>query len=200
MPTRDRPAELARCVRAIENQTAEVEVIVVDDRSRDPGAVRRAAGGATFIEGPGLGASAARNAGIAAATAPVICLIDDDCEPVPRWAALLAAASERTGTAAGPTLTTSGANAISRASQTIANHMRESSRDPSTGTLGFAPGSNLAMRREVAGRLGFDERFPPGGGEDRAWCDRARALGHPVVWEPGAIVVHHQRQTLRGFA
>ena len=93
-----------------------------------------------------------------------------------------------------------GANAIARASQTIANELLEHSRDTHAGTLGFAPSCNLAIRREALEDLRFDERFPLAAGEDRAWSDRARVLGRPPAWEPGGIVIHHQRLTLASFA
>ncbi len=47
VPTRDRPERLARCLAALERQTADrFEIVVVDDASRDPGAVRAAVAGA----------------------------------------------------------------------------------------------------------------------------------------------------------
>lgn len=200
VPTRDRPAALGRCVRALRGQSVPVEVIVVDDRSAMPDAVRGAAAGATVLAAPGRGPAAARNAGIAAASGEVVCLIDDDCEPVAGWAELLAAGCGPTGTAAGRTLPPASAPAIARASQAIANGILGSSFDPVTGTVGFAPSCNLAIDAGLARELRFDERFPAAAGEDREWCDRAVAAGHAPRLVDAAIVVHHQRMTVSSFA
>ena len=105
VPTRDRPESLRRCLGALRAQDlAELEVIVVDDGSRDRGAVEAALAGAApgvrLLRTPGRGPAAARNRGVRAATGEVVCFTDDDCEPEPGWARLLAGRSRVTGSAA----------------------------------------------------------------------------------------------------
>lgn len=199
IPTRDRPEALARCVRALRRQTVPLEVIVVDDRSAAPEAVLRAAAGNAVVAGAGAGAAAARNAGMAAASGAVVCFLDDDCEPVPGWAGLLAAGAADTGVAAGRTLTPAAAPAVARASQAIANGLLEASRGSDGSTVGFAPSCNLAIAAELAAELRFDEGFRAAAGEDREWCDRAVAAAHPPQLVDAAIVVHHQRTTPSSF-
>ena len=68
------------------------------------------------------------------------------------------------------------------------------------GAAGFAPTSNLAMRRSVfLGLGGLDERFRTAAGEDREFCDRSFCAGHPLVIEPTAVVDHFHDLDLRGF-
>ena len=70
--------------------------------------------------------------------------------------------------------------------------------DPS-GTVGFAPTSNLACRPDVLDTAPFDEAFPIAAGEDRAWCDRLRSSGHRIEFDADAWVLHAPALTLPGF-
>jgi glycosyltransferase involved in cell wall biosynthesis len=83
VPTRDRPELCAQAVRsALEQRIPRLEVIVVDDGSRDAGATRRAVlidprVRVVRLEASG-GVAAARNRGIETATGDWIALLDDD--------------------------------------------------------------------------------------------------------------------------
>jgi len=83
VPVRERPEEIAACVAAVRTAAASapaaVEIVVVDDASRD--------GTPQVIEGLGVrfvrlerasGAGAARNAGVAASCAPLLLFVDSD--------------------------------------------------------------------------------------------------------------------------
>ncbi len=200
IPTRDRPAALARCLGALD---PEHEVVVVDDGSRDREAVAgatEARTGVRVLRAPGRGPATARNLGARAALGEVICFTDDDCVPEPGWAAALAGVAAADGAAAGRTLAPPGAAATVRASQAIVEHLTLSSLDPATGRLGFAPTCNLAVAREALASLPFDERFPAAAGEDRDWSDRAGAAGLAPVYVPEAVVVHRQELDPGAFA
>ncbi len=203
VPTRDRPDRLAACLAALERQTAPgLEVVVVDDGSRDAAAVAAAVAAAPrarLVRGGGRGPAAARNAGVRAARAPVVCFTDDDCEPVPGWAAALAARLAAGGdAAAGPTRNGRPASALAAAAQAVATHLAEATTDPE-GRMRFAPTSNLACRAEVCAAVPFDESYPLAAGEDRDWCARLLASGATLVFEPAALVRHHQDLTPVGF-
>src|ERR1700742_3370870 len=77
-----------RCLRALAAQKdVDLQVIVVDDGSTDDTAGVASEHGVTVVRHEiNRGASAARNTGIRAATAPVVAFLDDDCEPEPEWA------------------------------------------------------------------------------------------------------------------
>ncbi|MGH3142693.1 MAG: glycosyltransferase, partial [Gaiellales bacterium] len=97
VPTRDRPAALARCLGALASQTAAdaLEVIVVDDGSRAADEVREVVAlhrRARLIQRAGGGPAAARNAGGQHARGAVLCFTDDDCAPQQEWAERLAEA------------------------------------------------------------------------------------------------------------
>jgi cellulose synthase/poly-beta-1,6-N-acetylglucosamine synthase-like glycosyltransferase len=204
VPTRDRPAALAACLSAVQAQDGPppFEVVVVDDASTDPGAVAAvaAAAGARVVRGAGRGPAAARNLGASATDAPLVGFTDDDCRPGPAWvAALVRRFVDGVDAVAGPTRNGRPEDPFAAASQALTNHVTEWSHDPVAGTVGFAPTSNLAVRRELLDRLPFDESFPLAAGEDRDWCTRLGAAGIPLTWEPAAWVAHHQDLTLRRF-
>src|SRR5687767_10169141 len=89
IPTRDRRESLARCVGALAGQqtSRSHEVIVVDDGSEPPLQPRDLPPVAhlRIVRREGSGPARARNAGIHAATAPVVLFTDDDTEPFPDW-------------------------------------------------------------------------------------------------------------------
>lgn len=204
VPTRDRADRLVACLAALEAQSCRsFEVVVVDDASVDAAAVATVvatAPHARLLHGTGRGPAAARNAGAAAALAPVLCFTDDDCRPVPGW---LDALARRIGAGAdavaGPTRNGVPGDPFATASQAITNHLVDESLDPSTGRLGFAPTSNLACRAELHRALPFDEGYPLAAGEDRDWCARLADRGATLVLEPSAVVVHHHDLSARGY-
>ena len=204
IPTRDRPGDLARCLGGLALQDPPpLEVIVVDDGSRDPRAVDEVVSrcpGARCLRLGGDGPATARNAGASAARGDVICLTDDDCAPTPGWSAELGAAAARSGVAAGRTVTPPGAPASARATQAIIDHLGGWAARPDSPSPGFAPTCNLGARRDVLLSHPFDENFPAAAGEDREWSARLAAAGLQPQRLPGAVVVHHIDGGLRAFA
>ncbi len=79
IPAYNASAYLAEALESVRGQTAQpTEVIVVDDGSTDATAAIARAGGATVLSQPNMGISAARNAGIRAATQPWVAFLDAD--------------------------------------------------------------------------------------------------------------------------
>jgi len=204
VPTRDRADAVARCLRALAaDGKPPDEVVIVDDNGRDTAALRGIVSrhpGARLVHADGRGPAAARNAGAAEAGGEIVCFTDDDCEPAPGWARLLAArAREGTGAAAGRTMLAANASAYDAATQTIVDRLQLDSLDPATGALGFAPTCNLACSRDLLRELPFDASFPDAAGEDREWCARIGAAGSPPGYEPRAVVRHRPRLTAGSF-
>ena len=200
--TRDRPAALERCLEALARQTIPMlEVVVVDDGSRDPAAVdaavARACPSARVVRAGGRGPAAARNAGMSAARGAVVCFTDDDCEPDPEWAARLAAACGG-GAAAGTTFADPDAGHAAAAAQLLTHVLQVCSVDES-GRLGFAPTCNVACAGQVARSVAFDESYPLAAGEDRAWCARLADAGARPTYVPEAVVVHCPQLGLLGL-
>lgn len=194
VPTRDRPEALRRCLRALGAQTAEIEIIVVDDGSARASEVRAAvkAQTALLLRREGEGPAAARNAGVRASRAAVICFTDDDCEPEPGWAEALsdpifAGMAKASG---GCIAAAASASSADRAWSVIVAHLQHESGVSGTASPGFAATANLACSRALLEKLPFDQAFPFAAGEDRDWGARAAAVGAAPVHVSDAVVVH----------
>ena len=197
VPTRDRPAALRRCLARLAAQTAAVEIVVVDDGSDDvePVAAEVAATpGARLVRHPRRGPGGARNAGVRAARAPIVCFTDDDCEPAPGWAEALAEAL-RNGVpvVAGRTEPGDSANRYVVASQLVTNYVARHASVP------FAATNNVGSTAGLLLELPFDDAYPDAAGEDRDWCERLAAAGHRIERRPEATVAHHQELTAASF-
>ena len=196
VPTRDRPAALQRCLAALAAQrNVTLDVVIVDDGSVAEAAVAAVAEGfgARLVRLEGVGPAAARNAGVAAANADRILLLDDDCVPQPGWAETLVAAAAHAPrlVVAGAVLPPPAATAWLRASERIALQAEAAS--------GFFRTLNLSCGRELLLQILFDETFPAAAGEDRDWCVRAARAGATFAREPAAVVEHGADLGARAF-
>jgi GT2 family glycosyltransferase len=194
VPACGRIATLRRCMAALAAQqpvAGGLEVVVsIDGPDPDAAAVRAEAPDGlrlTVLEAPRTGPAGARNRGAAAASAPLVAFVDDDCEPAPGWAAALEAALAREPGAlvGGPVVNANPRDSAAAASHAVLAALYDS--EP------FLASSNLALRAETFAALGgFDESFPTPAGEDRDLCDRAAGRGHPVVHVSAAPALHHR--------
>jgi glycosyltransferase involved in cell wall biosynthesis len=219
-----------RCIRALERQTiaSSLELIVVDDGSTDATAAVGEAHGATVIRhAANLGASAARNSGIGAATAPVVAFLDDDCVPEPEWAEkLLDSYSDGITGVGGPVIAAAprgfmrgyirrhnplkpleldlarSSNVIYRLWLYLGRQWSLAEKTSRRDVYAF-PGANMSfLRQALADVNGLDGRFRFGA-EELDLCmrmTRAAPAGRRV-FVPEARVVHHfvpsVRDTLR---
>jgi glycosyltransferase involved in cell wall biosynthesis len=97
IPTRDRASLLAGALESVDRISRArlgVEKIVVDDGSSDKTREVALEHGSRFLRSPGRGASAARNAGMMAATGDFLLFLDDDDEAIPDGIASLVEALE----------------------------------------------------------------------------------------------------------
>src|ERR1700682_2697939 len=89
VPTHNRAAMLKAHLCALAAQTYPRKttewIIVCDGCIDDSAQVARQAGADQVIEQSGAGPAAARNAGLAAASAPIVLFLDDDIIPAPSW-------------------------------------------------------------------------------------------------------------------
>jgi len=171
IPTRDRPADLARVLASLAAQRTDrpFEVIVVDDGSEPPidPALLDGLERARIVRGLGRGPAIARNAGIAAAVSDTVLLTDDDTELAPEWveaaSAFLEANPESVGVE-GPV--------SSPAWDPLYEHSLENDQPGAYWTC------NIAYRRATLTTLGgFLEDFPTPHCEDLDLAYRALALG-----------------------
>jgi glycosyltransferase involved in cell wall biosynthesis len=204
VPTRDRPNRLARCLTALERQTAHeaTEIVVVDDGSKEASAVESVLAGRPgirLVRQSAAGPAAARNTGTRAARGRYVCFTDDDCEPRPDWVErMIASLRDGAAVTAGRTLNGAPENPFAEASELIGTALSTPAPNGGEG-ITFARSNNLASAKDLLVQIPFDESYPDAAGEDRAWCARVTAAGHALHSEPSACVVHHQELTFRSF-
>lgn len=216
--TRDRPAELARCLRSLEGLAASSEVLVIDNAPRDD-AARQVVAATPFRyvreERPGL--DRARNRGIAEARHELIAFTDDDVEVAPDWTGALAAAfaDPRVAGVTGRVLPAAQETPAQRLFQRYGNGMDKGDRPRLFDGAALRPaeilraqdvgvGANMAFRRqalEAAG--GFDPALdvgtPAAGAGDLDLFHRLLRDGLLLRYEPAARVHHHHRRDLPGL-
>jgi glycosyltransferase involved in cell wall biosynthesis len=196
VPTRDRPGSLARCLEALEKQEGceDFEIIVVDDGSSESDEVAAVVAKsrlARLVRTAPAGSAPARNRGVRNARAPIVLLLDDDCEPHDGWAAaLLATLEQGADVAAGRCVNVDSSDALGEATQSVLDHLTLQSLRPS-GAVGFAPTYNLACMRSVLLEVPFDESYA-NSGADRDWCVRLAQCGYAIVLDSEAVVDHRQ--------
>ena len=197
VPTRNRAAYLAVTLESLATQCVDVpyEVVVVDDGATDASrAVAEQAGARYERHEHPRGPNAARNTGIAATTAPLIALVDDDVRAPAGWLAELVAGASRHDWA-----------------EALGGPIRASLEGPAPGACGregapittldlgqadcetdFVWSANMAIRRSAIERVGgFDEDVPIYGDEEE-WLMRLHAAGGRVAYVAGAGLQHRR--------
>lgn len=199
VPTSGRPALLARCLGALSNQTLErdrYEVLVVDDGPGDearPIVEAFRGGGGPVVRyvssGGGRGPAAARNAGWRLAKGRVVAFTDDDCVPARSW---LAAGLDRLadGNVHG---------AWGRIIVPLGERPTDYERDAAgLQRAEFATANCFCLREALVESGGFDERFTSAWREDSDLFFTLLERGSPLVYAPGAIVIHPVRRARWG--
>jgi glycosyltransferase involved in cell wall biosynthesis len=207
IPTRDRPAALGQCLRALSRldyPREAFEVIVVDDGSSRP--IQpildpvRSQMQVRLLRQENAGPASARNLGAAVARGDWLVFLDDDCEPSSGWLGALDAARPSADVVlGGVTLNGLRTNRYSIASQQLLDYLYEYFFQLSSPFRFFAS-NNLAVAARRFQRLGgFDSRFPIAAGEDREFCSRWLQSGGRLIRVPEAVVKHAHVLSLRSF-
>jgi len=201
IPVRGRHAELDRCLAGLRDLP---HVIVVDDASEDPVAIKRIAEGhgASVIRRPvNGGPGAARNTGLRAAGTEIVAFLDSDCVPEPGWLEnLLPHFADPAVGAVAPRIVPheNGTRWLARyegASSTLDMGARPSVVRPGA-RVSYVPGAALAVRKAAAGQ-GFRDGMYVGEDVDFVW--RMAAAGWRVRYEPRAAMGHDHRVTFRAW-
>ena len=197
VPTCNRAGYLDVTLRslAVQDAGAPYEVIVVDDGSRDDTSEVVARYGARLLRpDSGHGPNAARNAGIRAARAGLVALVDDDVYAPPDWlGAMLAGAARHPDADAlggpirarleGPAPRGCGREDPPITSLDLGSTDRE---------VELVWSANMTLRRAAFERVGpLDERFSTGGDEEE-WLRRLREAGGRIVYVAAAALDHRR--------
>lgn len=202
LPVRDRPEQLDRALSSL----AGLAVIVVDDDSLDPVAVRQVVDRheARILRLPvNLGPAGARNAGLERVTTPFVAFVDSDVT-VDAATLLRLARHFADGRVAlvGPLVRS---RARSRRPRWF-ERFDEQDSSLALGTracvvrpgaaVGWLPSACLVGRTERL-RPGFDDRMRVGEDVDLVW--RLVDAGEAVRYDPGEVAWHDTRGTVRGW-
>jgi GT2 family glycosyltransferase len=178
----------------------DVEIIVVNDGSRDAtGEIARSHPGVRVLDVEHGGLSAARNAGLGAATGEIVAYTDADVRVDPDWLTYLVQPMLRAGVvgAGGPNVVPPedawGSQCVARApggpmhvmlDDRIAEHV---------------PGCNMAFRRDALLAVGGFNPVYVRAGDDVDICWRLQARKLDIGFAPAALVWHHHRSDVTSF-
>lgn len=218
--TRDRGEALTTCLTALAEQDSPPGEVIIVDNSRDQTARAICEGRphVRYVHEPRPGLSHARNAGIRAASLPLVAFTDDDVQPTPLWTSEVVRTFRSSDAEA-----MTGLVLPSRldASAQVFFQMRmggfgtrfvpvrydgvlyqETLREgPHVWRIGA--GANMAFRRSVFDRVGlFDTRLGAGASgcsEDSEMWYRVIATGGACQYEPRAVVMHDHRSDWPGL-
>jgi len=211
IPTYRRPAELVRCLRALEGQTrAPDEIIVVHRLAGDSETAaaaaawsrQRSAGSTTrrvaTVDVPGV--IAAMETGVRHAAGDVVVFLDDDVEIHPDWLERAArhyadpsvvGVGGRDIVSIDPSPPTEIVGIVTWYGKAIGNHQRGHGPARQVDTL---KGANMSMRRAYCV---FDHRLR-GSGAQVHWemqlCLKAGSMGQCLIYDPNCIVDHYPAQ------
>jgi GT2 family glycosyltransferase len=215
--TRDRPADLERCLQSLIRLTHRPLDLVVIDNAPSSSATREVVARfrcVRYVSEPRPGLNWARNRAALEATGDIVAYTDDDCVVDPDWATALAHAF-----ATGPDVMAVTGLVLPHELETEAQALFEKSGGFGRGFVArwhriragesaarrywgagqFGTGANMAFRRRLFDELGaFDPALDVGtvtrGGGDLDMFFRVLDAGHTLLYDPRAIVRHRHRR------
>lgn len=207
IPVKDRAGELKRCLASLarlDYPQEMIQVIVVDDGSRDDSPLVAREFGALVVPsgGTGRGPAAARNVGAANARGEILAFIDSDCTASEKWLAELIPLFNDPKTAAVGGMvdgmcTTSAVDRYEAVMSSLSLGSRERSGSGGDDTF-YLPSCNMLVRRTIFLSVdGFDDAMHVGEDVDLTW--RLRDEGWTIAYLPLGRVYHEHRSTLRSF-
>ena len=192
---------LPECLTSLERlRYPDVEVIVVNDGSRDStGAIARRYPCCRVIDLEHAGLSAARNAGLAAATGDIVAYTDADVRVDPDWLTYLVRPFAR-----GEVVAAGGLSLPPPDSPWIAHCVARAPGGPThvlldDRTAEHVPGCNLAVRRDALQAIGGFNPIYLRAGDDVDVCWRLQTAGGRIEFVPAALVWHHHRASIRAY-
>jgi GT2 family glycosyltransferase len=216
--TRDRPDQLAACLRHLDRQEyPHFEVVVVDnvptsDAVRTLVETREGEVAYRHVVEPRGGLSWARNTGTAAARSDLIAFLDDDAQPDSHWLTGLACGFARggdIGCVTGATLPVRLDTPAQELFEQVGGHAtsrgfaravftRQGPQNPLFPMPAFGVGVNMAFRRQALARIGgFDVALgtgtPARASEDTLALTQVLLADYRIAYEPAALMRHDHR-------
>jgi lipopolysaccharide/colanic/teichoic acid biosynthesis glycosyltransferase/glycosyltransferase involved in cell wall biosynthesis len=191
VPAYNAAGTIEGCICALKSQTVapeNYEIIVVDDGSTDNTAELAETAGARVVRQTRGRPAAARNRGIDAANAQIVCFTDADCFPMPDWLeALLVPFADADVAGCKGIYATEQSSLTARFVQLEYEDKYDLLRGQSQ--IDFIDTYSAAYRRDILTANGsFDETFPYL--EDQELSFRLASRGYNLVFQPDAIVKH----------
>ncbi len=203
IPVYNRPQEIQDCLaslKTLDYPADRVEIIVVDDASRDhtPAVVRRF-DARLIIQPYNRGQSAARNTGVGVARGDIIAFLDSDCIAGPQWLRDLVPyfQNPRVAVVGGFVDAYYREKRMDRYEQACSalNMGAQPAMGRGENCVFYVPTCNMLVRKEMyahAGGLDANLRV----GEDVDLCWRLMAAGHHLLYIPRGKVSHKHRNRL----
>ena len=192
---------IADCLTSLDELTyPDVEVIVVNDGSRDTtGDIARGYASVRVVDLPNGGLSAARNAGLAAASGEIIAYTDADVRVDRDWLTYLIQPFLNSDVAG-----VGGPNVVPADDPWVSQCVARAPGGPIQVMLDdriaeHVPGCNMAFRREALLEVdGFNPVYVRAG-DDVDICWRLQARKMEIGFAPSALVWHLRRPSVRSF-
>ncbi len=219
--TRNRPEQLARCLRSLQNLSQPPHEILVVDNAPSSDATRQLVAQIPeikYVLEPRPGLSVARNTGIRHSTGDCIAFTDDDVLVHPDWITRLeqgfqdARVMAVTGLMLPAELETEAQLIFQRGSGgpgwgyralTFDTQFFEQMKHRGVPVWRIGAGANMAFRRQAFDLVGyFDERLGAGAAgcsEDSELWYRVLAEGWLCRYEPTSVVFHYHRSNLNSL-
>lgn len=203
IPVHNGRRRLPEVIEAIEAQRdgRPFEIVAVDDGGSDGSSrwlrEQAAAGRLTLVSGPGRGAAAAINAGLRAATHPIVCQIDQDVVIARGWLERLLAALDEPDVAAAQGHYVTAPNAGFWARMMGRDLELRYARIGGGETDHVCTGNSVYRASALHGVGLLDEDL--GYGYDNDLSYRLLAAGHCLSFVPEAKSVHFWREGLAGY-
>ena len=187
-------AEIVRCCPGV------AAVIAVDDASDPP--VSAVAGARVLRLRTNAGPAVARNAGLGAATTPLVAFVDTDVRLVPGWLdpLLLHFADDRVGLVAPRVASAPGAGAVAAYEQghSPLDLGPEPGRIAPGTRLSYVPAAAILVRADALRAIdGFERALRLGEDVDAVW--RLVEAGWRCRYEPASVVHHRPRGSWRAL-